>query len=144
MYAEAERQKKEAVDRQAKLDEIAEKQRQREQELEEKERLRREAILGRSSEGPLRPDSTGVVRPSDSGPAPTAETAADAAETAASAPAKYVPKFKLRLDNSGQASAPDSERWGNGRPDDRQPSDRPRGYGFGSGSSSRFPRSSRR
>uniref|UniRef100_A0A803KNW3 Eukaryotic translation initiation factor 3 subunit A n=1 Tax=Chenopodium quinoa TaxID=63459 RepID=A0A803KNW3_CHEQI len=42
---EAERRRKEEAERQAKLDEIAEKQRQRERELEEKERLRRQQIL---------------------------------------------------------------------------------------------------
>nr|KAJ0209081.1 hypothetical protein LSAT_V11C400226740 [Lactuca sativa] len=39
---EAERRKKEEAKRRAKLDEIAERQRKREQELEERERLRKE------------------------------------------------------------------------------------------------------
>ncbi|KAL0405093.1 UNVERIFIED_CONTAM: Eukaryotic translation initiation factor 3 subunit A [Sesamum latifolium] len=43
---EMERRKKEEAERKAKLDEIAEKQRQRERELEEKERQWREEVLG--------------------------------------------------------------------------------------------------
>ncbi|KAL3515996.1 hypothetical protein ACH5RR_022898 [Cinchona calisaya] len=131
-HEEVEKQKKEAAERQAKLDEIAEKQRRREQELEERERMRREAILGRSNEGPVRPsDLNGGGCQSDSGTAAAPEAAAAAAATtAAPSTGKYVPKFKQRLDNSGQAPAPDSDRWGNGRSDDRRPT-----YGFGGGGS---------
>ncbi|CAI9103472.1 OLC1v1001955C1 [Oldenlandia corymbosa var. corymbosa] len=64
------------------------------------------------------------------------KTVTNAAETTP-APAKYVPKFKMQLDNSRQASASVSDRWGSGRSDERQPSDRPCGYGFGSGASAR-------
>lgn len=132
------------------MDEIAEKQRQREQELEERERLRREAILGSSSESPVRPsDLIGGGHQSDSGTA--AAPAAAATATAALSTGKYVPKFKQRLDNSGQAPPPESDRWGNGRADERsQPSDRWRNddrqptYGFGSGSGSRSSWSSSR
>ncbi|KAI3448526.1 hypothetical protein Pfo_005191 [Paulownia fortunei] len=104
---EAERQKKEEAVRKAKLDEIAEKQKQSDRELEERERLRREAILGRAMDGPPRPDLPGAqpmnghprpelpvgTRPSDSG---------TAAAPAAPSPAKYVPKFlaKTKEENS--------------------------------------------
>jgi translation initiation factor 3 subunit A len=144
---EAERQRKEQAERQAKLDEIAEKQRQRERELDEKERLRREALLGRSAEGPLKPsEPPALARPLDSG---HAAAPAAAAAVAAPSPGKYVPKFK-RAESSGQAPPPESNRWGSSssRQDDRisQTGDRWRsddrrssgGSSFGGGGGSRF------
>lgn len=140
-HEEAERQKKEAAEHQAKLDRIAEKQRQREQEIEER--------LRKSSEGPARhSDLNGGGSGSDSRTSATAPAA-----SAGPPPGKYVPKFKQRLDNSGQGPTPDSMQWGNGRADERsQPSDRWRsddrrptyGFGGGSGSRSSWSSSSRR
>lgn len=138
---EAERQKKEAAEHQAKLDRMAEKQRQREQEIEERERLRK------SSDGPARQsDLSGGGNEYDS-----RTSAAAPAATAAPSPGKYVPKFKQRLDNSGQGPASDTVQWGNGQADERyQPSDRWRSddrrptYGFGGSSSSRSSWSSSR
>ncbi|XP_041017495.1 eukaryotic translation initiation factor 3 subunit A-like [Juglans microcarpa x Juglans regia] len=154
---EAERQRKIDEERRAKLDEIAEKQRQRERELEEKERKRRESLLGRSSNGfseptvgshPLEP---GAVAPAAA--ATTASAAAAAATTASDAAAtagKYVPKFRReRTEDSGQAPPPEPDRWGSSRQDDptSQPSDRwrmeDRRPSFG-GSSSRSTWSSSR
>ncbi|KAJ4950931.1 hypothetical protein NE237_027763 [Protea cynaroides] len=113
-----ERRKKEEAERKAKLDEIAEKQRQRERELEEKERLRREALLAGSVEPPVRLAESPIrVRQT--------EPVAAAAAAAAPSPGKYVPRFK----REGSAVAPPTEtdRWG--KPDDRPPhsSDRWRG-----------------
>ncbi|CAJ1866076.1 unnamed protein product [Sphenostylis stenocarpa] len=112
---EAERRKKEEVERLAKLAEIAEKQKQRERELDEKERQRREALLGRAAE-PAPP-----VRPLES------VTAAPAAAAAAPTPGKYIlPKFRRERAEStgtaprtGAAPPPDTDRWGNSssRPD---------------------------
>lgn len=115
---EAERQRKEQAERQAKLDEIAEKQRQRERELEEKERLRREALLGRPTDGSLRPSQPPTSpRPLDSGSATVPAPAA----AAAPASGKYVPKFRRGSESSGQAPPPESDRWASGssRQDDR-------------------------
>ena len=71
---EAERKKREEAERKAWLDELAEKQRQREKELEEKERIRKEALLGRSTE--LSPrlvePAFGAARPSEPVAAATA------------------------------------------------------------------------
>ncbi|KAJ8759643.1 hypothetical protein K2173_009290 [Erythroxylum novogranatense] len=105
---EADRRRREEADHQAKLDEIAEKQRQRERELEEKERLRREALLGRSTDGLSRPS----VLPAGSRPEPVA-AAATATATAAPTPGKYVPPKFRRAESSGQAPA-DPDRWGGG------------------------------
>ncbi|OMO56248.1 hypothetical protein COLO4_35714 [Corchorus olitorius] len=115
---EAERRRKEEAERRAKLDEIAEKQRQRERELEEKERLRRESLLGRSTDGLSRPSEVPAVSRSS-------EPAA-----AAPAPGKYVPRFK-REKVEGSAPAPPSEpdRWGSGSKAPPSQSDR-----WGSGS----------
>ncbi|KAB1216327.1 Eukaryotic translation initiation factor 3 subunit A [Morella rubra] len=112
-HEEAERQRKEQAERKAKLDEIAEKQRQRERELEEKEKQRREALLRRSTEGPLKPsESPAVARPPVLGsPVPAA---------AAPGPGKYVPRFRRdRTESSLQALSPEPDRWGGSRPDDR-------------------------
>ncbi|XP_042491629.1 eukaryotic translation initiation factor 3 subunit A-like [Macadamia integrifolia] len=107
-----ERRKKEEAERKAKLDEIAEKQRQRERELEEKERLRREALLARSVEPPLRSAEPPVVVHQ------TEPVAAAAA--AAPNPGKYVPRFKRdKVDASGVAPSSEPDRWG--RHDDRPP-----------------------
>ncbi|XP_021839380.1 eukaryotic translation initiation factor 3 subunit A [Spinacia oleracea] len=103
---ESERRRKEESERQAKLDEMAEKQRQREQELEEKEKLRRHQILAgeaaRSSETPLaRPQAEAI---------PAAAAATAAAASAAPAPTKYVPRH-LREKPAGSAPAPATDRW---------------------------------
>ncbi|KAJ8772048.1 hypothetical protein K2173_027225 [Erythroxylum novogranatense] len=101
---EAESRRREEAERQAKLDEIAEKQRQRERELEEKEKLRREALLGRSTDGLSRPSEL----PAGSRPEPVGVAA-----TGTPTPGKYVlPKYR-RAESSGQAPA-DSDRWGVG------------------------------
>ena len=82
--------------------------------MEEKERLRREALLGRSTEG--------ISRPSDlpSGSHPSEPEAAVPA--AAPTPGKYVPRFKRERadgppppsepDRWGRAPASQSDRWG--------------------------------
>lgn len=120
--SEAERRKREEAERKAKLDEIAEKQRQRERELEEKERLRKESLLfgggGRSADVPARPDVAVGSRPLESG---TAAPAAAAAAAAAAAPStgKYVPRFRRTESSSSNAPAPESDRWGSSRPDNR-------------------------
>ncbi|KAK1280428.1 Eukaryotic translation initiation factor 3 subunit A [Acorus gramineus] len=105
-HEEEERRKKEEAEHLAKLDEIAAKQRQRERELEEKDRLRREALLARSSE-PSRPAEP-VARPPDSAPAS----------------GLYVPRFRrgdrTETPGSGPAAPPEPDRWG--RRDDRKPS----------------------
>ncbi|KAI9382965.1 hypothetical protein POPTR_013G011900v4 [Populus trichocarpa] len=104
-HEEAERRRKEEAERKAKLDEIAEKQRQRERELEEKERVRRETLLGRATDGLHRPSEL------PAGPEPGAAAAAAAA---APAPAKYVPKFR-RGGTEGSAQAPpETDKWGGG------------------------------
>eukprot|EP00268_Persea_americana_P000331 TRINITY_DN1011_c0_g1_i6.p1 TRINITY_DN1011_c0_g1~~TRINITY_DN1011_c0_g1_i6.p1 ORF type:complete len:966 (+),score=222.53 TRINITY_DN1011_c0_g1_i6:352-3249(+) len=121
---EAERKKKEEAERKAKLDEIAEKQRQREWELEEKERLRKESLLGRSLDVPLRQveHANGARMPE-----PVAAVAA-AAPAAGTTAGKYVPRFRRdKSEGSGAAPPPEPDRWG--RSDDRpsQPGDRWRG-----------------
>ncbi|TYJ23943.1 hypothetical protein E1A91_A08G227200v1 [Gossypium mustelinum] len=108
---EAERRRKEEAEHKAKMDEIAEKQRQRERELEEKERLRREALLGRAPEG--------ISRPSEL-PAGSRTTepvvATPAAAAAAPTTGKYVPKFRLRPESSGPAPPSEPDRWGKPAP----------------------------
>lgn len=113
------------------MDEIAEKQKQRLREIEEKaEREKREALLGRPAEPALRPYEP-PVRPVDPG------TAAPAAAAAAPAPGKYVPKFRRGGGETAGAPPPEADRWGNSgsRPDgdrwDRNSSS------FGSGGGSR-------
>ncbi|KAJ9538370.1 hypothetical protein OSB04_031103 [Centaurea solstitialis] len=133
---ELERRKKEEAERRAKLDEIAEKQRQREQELEERERLRKEAILRgtpidmptRPSEIPAAAGSTAPAAAGSTAPAAAGSTApaAAAAGSGSSGGGKYVPRFR-RSEPSGQAPAPapapappaESDRWGAGKKDDR-------------------------
>nr|XP_016435220.1 PREDICTED: eukaryotic translation initiation factor 3 subunit A-like [Nicotiana tabacum] len=117
---EAEERKREEAERKAKLDEIAEKQRQRGRELDEKKRLEREEILRKSTSvlpKPAEPSTVG--RPAEAG------GSAPAAAAAAPAPAKFVPRFRReKIDGAGQTSSPETDRWGSGsRPDDR-PSDR--------------------
>ncbi|KAE8728469.1 Eukaryotic translation initiation factor 3 subunit A [Hibiscus syriacus] len=96
---EAERRRKEEAERRGKLDEIAEKQRQRERELEEKERLRREALLGNSNEGLSRPSELPFKLSTEPGvvaPAPSS--------------GKYVPRFRReKTESSAPPSEPD--RW---------------------------------
>uniref|UniRef100_A0A1D1YN33 Eukaryotic translation initiation factor 3 subunit A n=1 Tax=Anthurium amnicola TaxID=1678845 RepID=A0A1D1YN33_9ARAE len=129
---ENERRKKEEMERKAKLDEIAELQRQRERELEEKERARRESLL-RAPETPIEP--TYGARPS--------EPVAAAADAAAPAPpsGKYVPRFR-RPEGPSAAPPPGPDRWG--RQDDHPPQtgDRWRSERSFSGGSSRLPSSS--
>ncbi|KAK6141225.1 hypothetical protein DH2020_025022 [Rehmannia glutinosa] len=109
---EMERRKKEEAERKAKLDEIAEKQRQRERELEEKERQRREELLGRSAAVPSR-----TTEP----PAVTQVAPAAAAAAAPSAAGKYVPRFK-RMAAEAPPPPPETDRWSGGsRADDRTP-----------------------
>lgn len=104
-YAEAERLKKEEAEKKAKLDKIAEIQRQREQEIEERRK---------ANEGLARPSEvSGGSRPLEAAPAPTA---APAAAAAAPTPGKYVPRFRRA---EGQAPPPEPDRWGSGRQDDR-------------------------
>ncbi|CAA3000718.1 eukaryotic translation initiation factor 3 subunit A-like [Olea europaea subsp. europaea] len=139
-HEEMERRKREEAERKAKLDEIAEKQRQRERELEEKEQRRREELLGRSSTGPSRvADLSAMPRPVEAAPPATAPTAAAAAPT----PDKYVPRFKRMSAEGGgaQARPAENDRWASGgsiRKDDRpsQPGDRwrdDRSTSFGGG-----------
>ncbi|XP_058107148.1 eukaryotic translation initiation factor 3 subunit A isoform X2 [Magnolia sinica] len=118
---EAERRKKEDAERKAKLDEIAERQRQREKELEEKERLRREALLGRPSELLMRPTEQA------NGPHPSEPVAAKASAATPST-GKYVPRFRReKTESSGAAPPSEPDRWS--RHDDRsaQSGDRWRG-----------------
>lgn len=136
---EAERKRKEEAERKAKLDEIAERQRQRERELDEKERLRKQQILAgdpaaRSSEttARLQPEAVPVA-------APAAAAAAAAVPTpGAPAPGKYVPRHlrekTVEAPISSQAPASESDRWG--RREDRPPADKWRSddrRSFGSG-----------
>ncbi|GMH18914.1 hypothetical protein Nepgr_020755 [Nepenthes gracilis] len=132
---EVERRRKEEAERRAKLDEIAEIQRQRERELEEKEMARREQLLNRSTETPTRPsEPIGGAHPDHGTAAPPA--AAATAAVASASPGKYVPRFR-RQSESSVVQAPPSEpdRWGNSKRDDR-PADRWRSddsRSFGSG-----------
>ncbi|XVE63100.1 hypothetical protein DITRI_Ditri06bG0172600 [Diplodiscus trichospermus] len=104
-HEEAERRRKEEAEYRAKMDEIAEKQRQRERELEEKERMRREALLGRPTEGLSRPFEPPAERT-------TAEPGAAAPAAAAPSPAKYVPRFRReRSESSGPAPPSEPDRW---------------------------------
>ncbi|XP_010259909.1 PREDICTED: eukaryotic translation initiation factor 3 subunit A [Nelumbo nucifera] len=106
---EAERRKKEEAERKAKLDEIAEKQRQREREIEERDRLAREARFAKANEPPARPEPAVLARSSE--PVPAAAAAAGAPT-----PGKYVPKFRLQ---GTTAPPPESDRWG--KQDERPP-----------------------
>ncbi|GER56979.1 eukaryotic translation initiation factor 3subunit A [Striga asiatica] len=100
---EMERRKKEEAERKAKLDEIAEKQRQRERELEEKERQRREEILGRST-----PSNTPIAPPKTTSEQPPVEAAAPPAA------GKYVPRFK-RVASEGPPPET-ADKWSGNRP----------------------------
>ncbi|KAL6564794.1 Eukaryotic translation initiation factor 3 subunit A [Orobanche minor] len=104
---EMERRKKEEAERKAKLDEIAEKQRQRERELEEKGRQWKEEILAKSSASPSRTDVSAA--------APSAQPTG-----------KYVPRFKRAAADSGGPvptpvqTPPETDKWSSGsRLDDR-------------------------
>nr|KJB26364.1 hypothetical protein B456_004G238100 [Gossypium raimondii] len=110
---EAERRRKEEAEHKAKMDEIAEKQRQRERELEEKERLRREALLGRAPEGISRPSELPAGSRTTE---PVVATPAAAAAAAAPTTGKYVPKFRLRPESSGPAPPSEPDRWGKPAP----------------------------
>ncbi|PKU82417.1 Eukaryotic translation initiation factor 3 subunit A [Dendrobium catenatum] len=109
---EAERRKREEAERKAKLDEIAEKQRQRERELDEKERLRKEALLARGNE-PLPRSADSVITPRPAEPL-------TATATAAPSTTKYVPRFRReKPEGAAAAPPPEQDRWG--RHDDRPP-----------------------
>ncbi|CAI0404954.1 unnamed protein product [Linum tenue] len=114
---EAERRRKEEAEHKAKLDEIAEKQRQRERELEEKERLRREALLGPR---PAAATEVPVAAPVAAAAVPVAAAAAPAATGGAAAPQKYVPRFRRGggAENPPparqQAPPSDTDRWSSG------------------------------
>ncbi|KAL3650132.1 Eukaryotic translation initiation factor 3 subunit A [Castilleja foliolosa] len=105
------RRKKEEAERKAKLDEIAEKQRQRERELEEKEKQRRDELLGRSS-------ASAVAPPSDPAAAAVTQHPVEASTAPAASTGKYVPRFKRggAAESSGtQAPPPENDRWRNDR-----------------------------
>ncbi|GKD17993.1 hypothetical protein Tco_1207151 [Tanacetum coccineum] len=105
------RKKEEAAERREKLDEIAAKQRQIEQKLEERERLRKEAILkGTPIYTPARPSE--IPEPGITAPL--------AAPASAASGGKYVPRH-LRREPSAQAPPPpaESDRWGTCKKDDR-------------------------
>ena len=114
-YADAKRRKREAAERRAKLDEIAEKQRQRERELDERERLRKEAILGKATENlPTKTSNIpGESRPSDLSPGSTSAVAPPAG--------KYVPPNFRQSESSVQAPPAEPDRRGSGKPDDHVP-----------------------
>ncbi|CAL4951129.1 unnamed protein product [Urochloa decumbens] len=112
---EEERRKREETERKAKLDAIAEKQRQREGELEEKEKMRKEQLL-RGSEPMRVPDVAPVAQPPRE-PAAAPVAAAAAAAAPAPAPGRYVPKFKRSSDSSSSAGGSqrpmrEDDRWG--------------------------------
>nr|XP_043635306.1 eukaryotic translation initiation factor 3 subunit A-like [Erigeron canadensis] len=131
---EAERRKKEEAVHRAKMDEIAERQRKREQELEERERLRKEAILrGTPFDGPTKPEIPAAAAPPVA--APAASVAAAAGQAGGS---KYVPP-KFRRSGLTEPVAPppaQSDKWGGAKQDDRgaQPSGDKWRPSFGSGS----------
>ncbi|VFQ69396.1 unnamed protein product [Cuscuta campestris] len=113
---EMERRRKEEAERKAKLDEIAEKQRQRELELEEKERKRKEELLGKKL-------SSVVPAATESGPTTNAAAPPPATN-------KYVPKFKRMMAEGGGAAnpvaaPPEPDRWGGGSRQEERRSSRP-------------------
>ncbi|KAI3951766.1 hypothetical protein MKW98_013824 [Papaver atlanticum] len=102
---EAERKKKKDLERKAKLDEMAEKQRQREAEAEERERKERDARFNRVP------------------PVPAAAALAaisSAPGTTAAAPARYVPRFMRAASGAAAVTPPESDRWGSRQEDQRQ------------------------
>ncbi|KAI3984046.1 hypothetical protein MKX01_035173 [Papaver californicum] len=103
---EAEKKKKEELERKAKLDELAEKQRQREAEVEERVRMEREAQFNRAP-------------PVPAAAAPAAISGMPG--TTASAPAKYVPRFKRAESGAAAVTPPESDCWGSRQEDQRQP-----------------------
>ncbi|KAL9667514.1 hypothetical protein QQ045_001875 [Rhodiola kirilowii] len=109
-----EKRKKEEAERKAKLDEIAEKQRQREREIEERARLEREALLGKATQP--KPFDLGSAQPVE--PQTAAPASATAAAAAAPTAGKYVPKHR-RVEGSSQAPPSEPDRWVPGRGDDR-------------------------
>ncbi|CAH1419341.1 unnamed protein product [Lactuca virosa] len=132
---EAEKRKKEEAEKRAKLDEIPERQRKREQELEERERLRKEAILRGTPpplNGPTRPSELPAVGVS----APAAAAAAPAAAGGGSGGGKYVPSF--RRGGAAETRAAQPDRWGSGKQEEREVaplSDKWRPSSFGGGAS---------
>ncbi|KAI3944953.1 hypothetical protein MKW92_051050 [Papaver armeniacum] len=90
---EAERKKKEDLERKAKLDEIAEKQRQR------------EARFNRA------PPVPAAVAPAAISSAPG---------TTAAAPARYVPRFMRAASGAAAVTPPEPDRWGSRQEDQRQ------------------------
>ncbi|CAM8945968.1 unnamed protein product [Rhodiola kirilowii] len=114
---EDERRKREEAERKAKLDEIAEKQRQREREIEERDRLQREALLGKASAP--KPFDLGGARSAEPQTAAPAAAAAAATPVPAPTPGKYVPPKHRRTEVSSQPPPSATDRWGSGRGDDR-------------------------
>ncbi|KAL7102540.1 hypothetical protein ACP275_08G126300 [Erythranthe tilingii] len=101
---EMERRKKEEAEKKAKLDEIAEKQRQRERELEEKWRNQVSVRVAPPSAAPA--------------PAPATPSAAPA-PSAAPTTGKYVPRFKRMATGESQAAPTpprptETDRWSGG------------------------------
>ncbi|KAG2587288.1 hypothetical protein PVAP13_5NG132100 [Panicum virgatum] len=97
---EEEKRKREEAERKAKLDAIAAKQRQREIELEEKEKARKEQLL-RGSEAARVTEAAPVAQP----PREAAASVPVAVAAVSPASSKYVPKFKRGGDSSGSSSS---------------------------------------
>lgn len=116
IFSEAERRIKEDAERKAKLDAIAERQRQREQELDEKARLQREALLNRATEPVVR-----AFEPPSGARHPEPVAAAAAPAAAAASSGKYVPRFRRGGGESVAAPPPEADRWGSSRTEDRPP-----------------------
>lgn len=125
--SEAERRKKEEAERKAKLDEIAEKQRHREKELEEKEKQWKNEVLGRAAAVPPRAEPAAQPVEVAAGAPASAPAAAAAAAAPAPAPAatagKYVPRHKRVAAEAPAQPPPEADRWsaGGSRADDRTP-----------------------
>lgn len=85
-FEEAERRRKEEAELKAKQDEIYEKQKQGEKQLEEKKRQQIEEVLGRSPAAAAAP-----ARPTEN---PVVSRAAEAGLASSPTTGKYVPRFK--------------------------------------------------
>lgn len=134
--SEIEQRKKEDAERKAKLDEITEKQMQRELELEEKEKKRRDELLTKSSSMFSKTETSALTQPADAKPA--VPVAVDAAPSTG----RYVPRFRMAAEGGGGQTPPTADKWSTGsRMDERprQQSDRwrdDRRPSFGGGGSS--------
>ncbi|KAJ4794175.1 Eukaryotic translation initiation factor 3 subunit A [Rhynchospora pubera] len=128
---EEERKKKEEAEKKAKLDAVAELQRQRQREIEERDAAAAAAVA--------------VAAPPVAAPA-AAAPAATAPAAAAPAAGRYVPRFRRGGSDAAPpqrpAAAPEPDRWN--RPDDRPPapSGGDRWRGSRGGGESRLPSSS--